>query len=231
LIFLFDDNVDRDLATKAVRRLSTILTTPLREGIAYELDMRLRPSGRSGPPAVTLSAFERHHTESAKSWEHIALAPARIVAGDAELGAKAEQIIADVLTRPRDRAQLLSDARYMWNKIAEERIRPVPSDEIETKLRDGGLMMADFWDAVGLLADGPRLLNPCEGWAELLYWERILGLKGLPVSAIPDAYTALMPDNLPAHQARLEAAVRDAIAHYGDIIPNPDMRTVDWTDD
>ncbi|GHA98778.1 glutamate-ammonia-ligase adenylyltransferase [Algimonas arctica] len=229
LIFLFDDGVDRDLATKAVRRLSTILTTPLREGIAYELDMRLRPSGRSGPPAVTLSAFRRHHEEFARNWEHIALAPARIVAGDPDLGAKAEAIIADILNRPRDQAQLIADAHYMWNKIVVERIRPVPTNQFETKLRDGGLMMADFWDSVGKLAEGPRLPRECDGWAELLYWERLLGLSGLRVKDVPDIYAALMPTNLPDHQAKLEQQVRRAVDHYGPANPSAEMRPVIWT--
>lgn len=229
LIFLFDDAVDRDLATKAVRRLTTILTTPLREGIAYELDMRLRPSGRSGPPAVTLSAFRRHHDEAARSWEHIALAPARIVAGDAALGQQAADTITDVLNRPRDRDQLIADAHYMWSKIVEERIRTVPGDQFETKLRDGGLMMADFWDSVGALSGGPRLPRECDGWAELLYWERLLGLTGMRTGDVPDVYAALMPPDLPAHQAALEQSVRRAIDHYGPITPSTDMRQIIWT--
>jgi len=228
LIFLFDDDVDRDLATKAVRRLTTILTTPLREGIAYELDMRLRPSGRSGPPAVTLSAFRRHHAEAARSWEHIAMVPARIVAGDTELGVQAQTIIAEILSRPRDQGQLLADAHYMWGKIVEERIRPVPTDQFETKLRDGGLMMADFWDAVGALADGPRLPRECEGWAELLYWERILGLTGLTVNDVPDAYAALMPTNLQDHQDSMQRRVQHAVDHYGVITPSTEMKPVNW---
>ena len=52
LIFLFADHVDTEISSKIVQRLRTTLTVKLREGIAYELDMRLRPSGRSGPPAA-----------------------------------------------------------------------------------------------------------------------------------------------------------------------------------
>ncbi|MEM7731112.1 MAG: hypothetical protein AAF311_17965, partial [Pseudomonadota bacterium] len=228
LVFLFDDAVDRELATKAVRRLTTILTTPLREGIAYELDTRLRPSGRSGPPAVTLSAFRKHHETTAKNWEHIALVPARIVAGDPALGGAVAATITDILRRPRDCGQLLADARYMWARLAEERIRSVPPDRFDTKLRDGGLMMADYWDAVGALAAGPRLHNAQEGWTELLLWERLLGLTGAPLESVPEAYTAQLPDNLPERQAALEAQVRDAVAEYGPIDPSADMRAVEW---
>jgi glutamate-ammonia-ligase adenylyltransferase len=230
LIFLFDDEVDRDLATKAVRRLNTILSTPLREGIAYELDTRLRPSGRSGPAAVTLSAFRRHHAEAAKTWEHIALVPARIVAGDPALGREASTIIAEVLDRPRDPEQLINDAHYMWSKIAEERIKPVPADKFGAKLRDGGGMMADFWDAVGRLSGGPRLPRACEGWAELLYWERLLGLTDLSVSDVPPAYAALMPPDLPTLQADLEQQVQQAVASYGPPNPSADMAPIRWAD-
>ena len=228
LIFLFDDDVDRDLATKAVRRLNTILTTPLKEGIAYELDMRLRPSGRSGPPAVTLSAFEKHHEERAKTWEHIALVPARIVAGDKDLSSQAEEIVAKTLSRPRNPDQLLSDAAFMWQKLEEERIRSVPTDEFQSKLREGGLMMADFWDSVGQLADGPRLQDSQEQWTELLYWERLLGLTNRKIEDTPERYAARMPDDLEERQARLEASVKEAFQSYGSLNPSDEMKPVEW---
>lgn len=229
LVFLFDDGVDRDLAARMVRRLTTILTTPLREGIAYELDTRLRPSGRSGPPAVTLSAFRRHHESQAKTWEHIALVPARVVAGDPALGSAVMDTVADVLDRLRDRKQFLGDAHAMWNRLVAERIRPVPADRFDTKLRDGGLMMADFWDAVGRLADGPRLAAEQDGWTELLYWERLLGLTGAPVGTLPDAYRSHLPKPLPDVQGDLEYRVLEARSHYGPVVPSPDMRPVRWT--
>ena len=228
LIFLFDDEVDRELASKAVRRLNTILTTPLKEGIAYELDMRLRPSGRSGPPAVTLSAFEKHHSERAKTWEHIALVPARIVAGDEDLGADAARIVGETLSRPRDRDQLLSDALFMWQKLEEERIRSVPTDRFNSKLREGGLMMADFWDAVGYLADGPRLSDAQDQWTELLYWERLLGLTDRKLEDIPARYARFIPDDLEDRQARLERDVKTAFDSYGDLVPSDEMKPIQW---
>ncbi|MEL6687997.1 MAG: hypothetical protein AAFP97_10300, partial [Pseudomonadota bacterium] len=228
LVFLFNDEVDRDLAAKAVRRLTTILTTPLQEGIAYELDMRLRPSGRSGPPAVTLSAFQSYHNERAKTWEHIALVPARIVAGDEGLGQKAETIVANILSRPRVRAQLLSDAASMWDRLKAERIRTVPPGQFDSKLRDGGLMMADFWDSVGQLADGPRLKPVQDSWTELLYWERLLGLTGQNLDQVPATYADKLPTEIAERQVRLEDEVKAAVASYGHLNPASDMTPVLW---
>jgi len=100
LVFIFADDVEAEMATRIVQRLRTTLMVKLREGIAYELDMRLRPSGRSGPPAVKLSSFRDHHMKRAHSWEHIALAPARIVAGNKTLGRKVMAIKSDIFGRP-----------------------------------------------------------------------------------------------------------------------------------
>ena len=228
LVFLFDDAVDRDLAARAVRRLRTILTTPLREGIAYELDMRLRPSGRSGPPAVTLSAFRRHHEESARTWEHVALVPARVVAGTPALGDRVERELARILSRPRDAEQLRADAHYMWAKLEAERIRAVPPGRWDTKLRDGGLMMADFWGAVDRLRGGAGAAALQTAWTELLYWERLLGLTGMGVDDAPAMYREPMPDGIAARQAALEAEVREFRARVPES-GSETMRPVRWT--
>ena len=227
LVFLFEDSVDRDLAARAVRRLRTTLTTPLREGIAYELDMRLRPSGRSGPPAVTLPAFLRHHDGNARTWEHIALVPARVVAGDAALGAKVTRAVADILSRPRDADQLHADAHYMWGKLEAERIRDVPPDRWGTKLRRGGLMQADFWGAVDVLRGGSGAAELQVAWTALLYWERLLGLTGRTVAEVPERYADVMPNGIAERQAALEAEVATLTARA----PEGDaetMRPVAW---
>ena len=228
LVFLFEDSVDRDLAARAVRRLRTTLTTPLREGIAYELDMRLRPSGRSGPPAVTLSAFAKHHARDARTWEHIALMPARVVAGTPALGRKVAGALAEVLVRPRDDAQLRADAHHMWAKLEAERIREVAPDRFDTKLRSGGLMMADYWGAVDRLRGGPGAREVQDAWTALLYWERLLGLTGRSVEDVPDSYRAVMPDRIAARQGELEARVRGLMDAVPDAPATEPMRPVRW---
>jgi len=156
LIFIFDDDLDGEVTAQIVRRLRTVLTAKLTEGIAYDLDMRLRPSGRSGPPAVKLSAFEQHHMERAKSWEHIALAHGRVVAGDRALGDKVEAIRQHIIKRSRDPVQFLTDAALMWSRIAEQRITETPANIIGAKLRTGGLMQAEYLDACNIILSKPR---------------------------------------------------------------------------
>jgi len=190
LIFIFEDDTDSDLAQKIVRRLRTALTARLREGIAYELDMRLRPSGRSGPPAVMLQSFREHHQERAHNWEHIALAHSRIVAGNQDLGNKVIAIRDDILARSRDRGQFLSDAKTMWQRIAHQRSADTAHNIFSSKLRTGGLMQAEYSEACQRLLGGVEedLEDSIAFWSNLQLWERLLGLTNRPLSDMPIVY-------------------------------------------
>ena len=190
LIFIFEDAIHPDLSQRIVRRLRTVLTAKLSEGIAYELDMRLRPSGRSGPPAVKLSSFREHHQNRAHNWEHIALAHSRIVAGDKALGEKVMAIRNDILARPRDEAQFLTDAKAMWGLIESQRIDDIPQDHFNAKLRPGGLMQAEYTEScysiLGRQVDG--LKDSILFWSNLQLWERLLDLTGRAVGKMPRFY-------------------------------------------
>ncbi|PQO22283.1 glutamine-synthetase adenylyltransferase [Rhodobacteraceae bacterium WD3A24] len=75
---------------RLTKALVTALSAKMAEGRLYEVDMRLRPSGRQGPVATALSAFRNYQREEAWTWEHLALTRARPVAGEAELGEELE---------------------------------------------------------------------------------------------------------------------------------------------
>ncbi len=64
------------------QKLIHILSVLTRAGTLYEIDMRLRPSGQSGPLVSSLAAFQKYQRESAWTWEHQALTRARFIAGD-----------------------------------------------------------------------------------------------------------------------------------------------------
>ena len=71
------------------------------EGILYKVDMRLRPSGRSGAGRHLLAGFRRYQAEEAWTWEHLALTRARVVAGPAALAGAVAAAIDEVLSRAR----------------------------------------------------------------------------------------------------------------------------------
>ncbi|HZK90225.1 MAG TPA: bifunctional [glutamine synthetase] adenylyltransferase/[glutamine synthetase]-adenylyl-L-tyrosine phosphorylase [Stellaceae bacterium] len=137
---------DRSLAistyyARLCQRLIGAITAPTVEGRLYEVDMRLRPSGASGPIAASLAHFARYQKESAWTWEHMALTRARPVAGDAPLCRRIGTAAAAALAVPRDPARLVIDVAEMREKIAAEHPHPAAWD---LRHRRGGLVDLEF---------------------------------------------------------------------------------------
>ncbi len=127
--------------TRLTLRLLSALTAPTKAGRLYEVDMRLRPSGRQGPLATQLSAFRLYQRDEAETWEHMALTRARVVAGDASLGADIAQAVRRTLARKRDAGKVAREVRAMRALIASEKGDKDPWD---LKLVAGGLIDIEF---------------------------------------------------------------------------------------
>jgi glutamate-ammonia-ligase adenylyltransferase len=89
------------------------------DGRLYEVDMRLRPSGRQGPVATSLQAFQDYQTNEAWTWEHLALTRARAVAGNVDLGDDVATFRAQLLQDKGQGASILKDVSEMRARIAE----------------------------------------------------------------------------------------------------------------
>jgi glutamate-ammonia-ligase adenylyltransferase len=126
---------------RLAQRVIAALSVPTAEGALYEVDTRLRPSGAQGPIAVSLEAFERYQRESAWTWEHMALARARVLHGP-PAGRKAlEGIVRAVLELERDPAKLVADVLEMRSTMAQHKPAKGPLD---IKLARGGLVDVEF---------------------------------------------------------------------------------------
>lgn len=126
---------------RLTQRLINALSAPTSEGTLYEVDMRLRPSGQKGPVAAQFATFREYQASEAWTWEHLALTRARVVAGDAALGAEVEGAIRDTLCRSRDRDKIAADVRAMRTLIATEK----GTDDIwNLKQVRGGLVDLEF---------------------------------------------------------------------------------------
>jgi len=135
------------------QRLISAITAPTAEGRLYEVDMRLRPSGESGPIASSLAAFAQYQRESAWTWEHMALTRARPIAGDTALRERIAAAIAAALGAPRDPQRLLADVADMRRRIAVNAPRPAPWD---LRSRRGGLIDLEFTVQYLMLREAPR---------------------------------------------------------------------------
>jgi [glutamine synthetase] adenylyltransferase / [glutamine synthetase]-adenylyl-L-tyrosine phosphorylase len=123
------------------QRLVNALTTRTNYGRLYDVDMRLRPSGRSGPVATSIASFESYQHREAWTWEHMALTRARVVSGAPALAARVEAIIREVLCRPRDAQSVASDVLAMRRAIADEKGDAARWD---LKYAAGGLVDLEF---------------------------------------------------------------------------------------
>ena len=140
--------------TRITQRLIAALSAPTAEGVLYEVDMRLRPSGNKGPVATRINSFEKYQREEAWTWEHMALSRARLICGDEELVNDAERVIGEVLSTKRDVTKIAKDVREMRALIEQEK----PAESIwDLKLIPGGLIDIEF------IAQYLRLIAPVRG--------------------------------------------------------------------
>ena len=135
------------------------LTAPGAEGRAFEVDMRLRPSGNKGPVAVRLSSFERYHAAEAWTWERMALTRARVVAGPPALSRAVAAAVSGALSAERDAVAVLADARDMRARL----LRDLPPEgPWDLKGMAGGLTEVEFIAQALCVAHAhahPRLLR------------------------------------------------------------------------
>jgi glutamate-ammonia-ligase adenylyltransferase len=135
---------------RLTQRLISALSAPMKTGTLYEIDLRLRPSGRKGTVATSLAGFRDYQSTEAETWEHMALTRARVLAGDPRLADRVRSAIADILTRPRERKTLLADAAAMRGLMAKEK----PGlNAFDVKDRAGGLVDCEFIAQTIVLAE------------------------------------------------------------------------------
>jgi glutamate-ammonia-ligase adenylyltransferase len=126
---------------RLTQRLINALTAQTNYGALYEVDMRLRPSGRAGPLAAQLGGFTSYQETEAWTWEHMALTRARVISASPAFGARVEQVIRDILRRPRDPALIAGDVVEMRGAIAKEK---GDSERWDLKYVAGGLVDLEF---------------------------------------------------------------------------------------
>jgi [glutamine synthetase] adenylyltransferase / [glutamine synthetase]-adenylyl-L-tyrosine phosphorylase len=172
LIMLYDFNSDAPQSdggrplyggqyfARLTQRLISALTVQTNYGVLYPVDMRLRPSGRSGPLAAQLGGFESYQEQEAWTWEHLALTRARIVSASSPgFEARVAEVIRAALSRRRDAAAVAGDVVEMRRAIATEK---GDSERWDLKFAAGGLVDLEFIAQYLQLvhaADHPEILD------------------------------------------------------------------------
>lgn len=163
LIFLYDhaagaeaSNGEKPLAVsqyfiRLAQRLIAAMSAPTAEGVLYELDFRLRPSGNAGPLATHVQSFLKYQRTEAWTWERMALTRARPVAGEAALCEMVEAEISAILSEPSPPPKLASDVREMRALILKE--KPA-ANVFDVKTAKGGLIDIEFIAQWSILHSG-----------------------------------------------------------------------------
>lgn len=143
LVFVYSslENESSQNYVKVAQKFTKIMTSISTDGILYNVDTRLRPSGNQGAMATPLKSYEKYYLESAWSWEFMALTKARAVAGDKALSNKITKIIKSFLMRERDAKKLSADMFEMRKKVAKQFSTKNPWD---IKYAIGGLFEVEF---------------------------------------------------------------------------------------
>jgi [glutamine synthetase] adenylyltransferase / [glutamine synthetase]-adenylyl-L-tyrosine phosphorylase len=126
---------------RLTQRMIGALTAQTNYGVLYPVDMRLRPSGRSGPVATQIDGFKHYQEHEAWTWEHMALTRARVVSGTPDFSARVEAVIREVLCQPRDVPAIAGDVVDMRGAIAKEK---GDADSWDLKYAAGGLIDVEF---------------------------------------------------------------------------------------
>jgi glutamate-ammonia-ligase adenylyltransferase len=176
---------------RLTQRLVAAVTAPTSEGVLYEADMRLRPSGSAGPLASSLDAFRRYQREGAWTWEHLALTRARAIEADDGFGDDIEAAIAEVLGKKPDAAKIVEDVLSMRALMAKER---PPRHPFDLKLVDGGLIDLEFIAQSAQLLARPAIDRPQAQTAIVLARLGEIGLvpEGARLAEIHATYTTVL---------------------------------------
>jgi glutamate-ammonia-ligase adenylyltransferase len=124
-----------ELAQRVIR--ATSYQGPM--GRLYQVDMRLRPTGRSGSLVIPLTEFRRYYEGGgAQLWERQALTRARVVHGDAGFGAEVMAAVAHGAYDLPWRPELADEVRGMRERLEASR------SERDLKRGFGGIVDAEF---------------------------------------------------------------------------------------
>ena len=155
---------------RLAQRIVHILTVQSRAGRLYEVDTRLRPSGKGGMLVTGIDAFGDYQRGEAWTWEHQALLHARAVAGAPALRSAFEALRLELLTHHVRRDSLQDEVRNMRERMRRELDRS-GADGFDLKQGKGGIadieFLAQYWalreagrhPAVAMFSDTIRQLE------------------------------------------------------------------------
>lgn len=135
---------NEEFFSRLAREITRLLTTDGMDGNLYNIDLRLRPEGQSGPLVRSLSAIEAYYSAAGQTWERLALVKARQVAGDATLGTELFEALHNFRYPRRPPHSLLAEIAGLKIRIEKEVLGEAHLER-HVKSGHGGIREIEFF--------------------------------------------------------------------------------------
>lgn len=153
MIFVIDTREDQPVDHETnqfyvtfLSELTNFLKGTNLENFLYDIDLRLRPSGKSAQIIVSLNALKKYFRNKADIWERMVYLRSRIYAKNSDLTKRLRSLINDFVFSPVEDEVLLKEIRKMRRRIIDNlplRKEMIPVNFFIKKGR-GGLMDIEF---------------------------------------------------------------------------------------
>jgi glutamate-ammonia-ligase adenylyltransferase len=122
--------------------------------MGLKIDSRLRPMGRTSPLVVSLDRLKAYFESTAETWERVAWARARVIAGDPEIRGSIQSAVSRFLFEKPFGANELGELRAMRKRLRAE------ASENDLKRGDGAMIDLDFCCAIRRITTRAEALDP-----------------------------------------------------------------------
>ena len=145
---------NQEFFARLCRLLVTTLDDVTEDGFVYRVDTRLRPYGKSGPPAMSFAAMENYYQMQGRDWERYAMIKARVIHGREQDAAYLKQVLTPFVYRRYLDFSVFEGIREMKAMI-EQQLRQ-KSLQGNIKLGRGGIREIEFIGQTFQLIRGGR---------------------------------------------------------------------------
>ena len=153
LLYLYGDGEElpsasisnREYFIRLAQLLTQILSRMTAEGRVFRIDLRLRPRGGEGEPAISLGQALRYYAETAQDWERQALIKVRYTAGSAGLAREFIRRVQPCIYSQHVNFAAVETALDTRERIGARRKEALlESGRIDVKLDRGGIRDIEF---------------------------------------------------------------------------------------
>ncbi len=163
VLFLCEEDGDRDAARRAAERLVEALTAYTSDGTVFAVDPRLRPHGREGELVVAPAQLQAYFRDEAQPWEALTYAKLRYVAGDQALADRAVKVVQRGIADLTGRAEFCAELRELRTRLerseSSQNLKTGPGGIYDIDYLAGWLQARHQLWLAGNLAQRLRLLH------------------------------------------------------------------------